>query len=239
MMALYNRAVALAGGTTAPAWLILDDVVIPKPYAKVIAGAYWDWDYVNKRNLFCQRLVVVMWTNGTMIIPVAFALWHKENSDYLNEQKRRYRTKNELARCLIYRIKRRGLPFDYLTFDSWYASKDNLNFLTRLKITYYAAVKSNRVFNKNGNTLSCSKLAAKYKTRDYTPYKNRDVRAKSFIGYLNEVDHDQKLTIIKNVNRSKFLRCLIPEDENGKKKKPKDPNKYLITNNLKLDFGQK
>ena len=238
MMALYNCAVALAGGTTGPSWLALDDVIIPKPFSKVIAGAYQDWDYVNKRHLLCQRLVVVMWTNGSMIIPIAFSLWHKKNSDYLKEKKRRYRTKNELARCLIYWIKRRGLPFDYLTFDSWYVSKENLNFFQRLGITYYAAVKNNRIFNQKDdslscNVLSCRKIAAKLKTRDYTNYKTRNLRAKSFAGYLNEVKHDQTLVVIKNANRNPYLECLLKVDKDGKKKETKGSKCILYHQQLK------
>ncbi|MCP4457687.1 MAG: transposase, partial [Cytophagales bacterium] len=167
-----------------------------------------------------------------------------KNSDYLKEKKRRYRTKNELARCLIYWIKRRGLPFDYLTFDSWYVSKENLNLFQRLGITYYAAVKNNRIFNQKGNALSCRKIAAKLKTRDYTNYKTRNLRAKSFSGYLNGVKHDQTLVVIKNANRSPYLECLLKVDEvdevdkDGKKKEPKDQNAYFITNNLKeTTFG--
>ena len=43
----------------------------------------------------------------------------------------RYRTKNEIARGLIYRVVRKGVRGEYITFDRWYASKKNVNFLTR------------------------------------------------------------------------------------------------------------
>jgi SRSO17 transposase len=256
MVVLLDHAIVLAGGiVTGQSWLILDDVLIPKPFAKVIAGAYWDWDHCDKRNVFGHRVVVLLWTNGVMLIPVAFALWHKKNSAYLKETERAYRTKNDLARCLVYMVKRRGLPFDYLTFDAWYAGVDNLNFFNRLKVTYYAAVKSNRTLTpgKEEETITCQTLAGRYRTRDFNSYRNGDARARGFAVKLKEVDHDQKLVIIKNLAGSAFLSVIPseqPQEKRAKKKtaktkkgakgkkaaKPKkqkkaDPNKYLITNN--------
>jgi hypothetical protein len=258
MMALFDHAVALSGGiVTGQSWLILDDVLIPKPFAKVIAGAYWDWDHCDKRNVFGHRVVVLLWTNGVMLIPVAFALWHKKDCAYLKEEGRRYRTKNDLARCLVYLVKRRGLPFDYLTFDAWYAGADNLNFFNRLKVTYYGAVQSNRTLTpgQEKEPISCRTLAGRYRTRDFNSYRNGEARARGFAVKLKEADHDQKLVIIKNVARSAFLSVIPPEqpqEKRGKKKTAKskkgakgkkaaktkkekkaDPNKYLITNDSK------
>lgn len=232
MIALCNQAIAMMRGMPAKSWLILDDVIIAKPFSKVIAGAYWDWDYVNKKNEFCIRLVVLMWTNGLINIPVAFSVWHKQDSAWLKMTKKRYRTKNELARCLIYKVIRRGLSAQYITFDSWYASKENFNFLKRLDMVYYAAVKNNRIFNQTGRRRSCKELAASYKTRQFNYYKNRSFRAKSFTGWLNDVTHEQHLTIVPKYRHSAYFANILPPEE--KKKKEKDPNLYIVTNNLNV-----
>jgi len=231
MIALYDHAIIIAGGIPTESWLILDDVIIPKPFSKVIAGAYWDWDYVNKKNEFCIRLVVLMWTNGTINIPVAFSMWHKEGSAWLKEQKKRYRTKNELARCLIYTVTRRGLPFQYITFDCWYTSKDNVNLINRLGLTYYAAVKNDRIFNQTNSRINCKALAASYKASQFNYYQNRSFRAKSLTGWLKGVTHDQKLTIVPKYRKRAYFANILPP-ENKKNKKKRDPNLYIVTNNL-------
>ena len=118
--------VALHCCSVGACWLILDDVIIPKSHAKKMFAAYWDYDYVEEKNIRCLRVVVLCWTNGYVKIPVAFALWHKEGCAYLQKTGGKFRTKNQLARILIWKVRRQGLRFDFLTFDSWYASADNL-----------------------------------------------------------------------------------------------------------------
>jgi hypothetical protein len=96
-----------------PGYLILDDVLIPKPFARYVAGAYPGYDHAQKRHVVGQRLVVLIWTNGVLCIPVAFVVWHHRLFV------RRYRTKNELARIVVYWAVRHHLPCTYLTFDNW------------------------------------------------------------------------------------------------------------------------
>ena len=305
MEALLNQALLMTSGTTLPSYLILDDVVIPKPFAKWIAGAYWDWDHVDQRKVFCHRVVVVVWTNGVVVIPVTFALWHKKHSAYFLTptatftaeeytklvaqfphvgpllspwvtfqddtvvlevvtltawQKQligkeafaviathavnhhRYRTKNELARCLIYTVVRKGLHVEYITFDSWYASKENLNFLTRLGLVYYAAIPCSRkissAFRVSTSTplpiesRSVSKLAATYATRDYIPYPRGHLRALALLLNLPGLNHGAKLVIIKRRDWQKFLKHHLPPDHPIHKQKSDDPNTYLLTNNI-------
>ena len=305
MGALLNQALLMTSGATLPSYLILDDVLIPKPFAAWIAAAYWDWDHVEQRKVFCHRLVVVVWTNGVFVIPVAFALWHKKHSAYFLNQtasftheeytafveqfphvrallsplvtfredlvalaggslsgwqkqligkeafaviathaanRHRYRTKNELARCLIYLVLRKGLRGEYITFDSWYASKENLNFLTRLGVVYYAAIpcsrKVTRAFRVTSATqvqsepLSVSKLAATYTTRDYIPYPRGQLRALALFVNLPGLNHGAKLVIIKRRDWHHFLKQSLPSHHPLHKQKDKDPNTYLLTNHI-------
>jgi hypothetical protein len=305
MGALLNQALLLTTGGILPSYLILDDVVIPKPFSRWIAGAYWDWDHVEQRKVFCHRVVVIVWTNGLLVIPVAFALWHKKHSAYfLNRsaafssdeyaafvtqfphvrlllsplvtiqddcvvldvatlspwQKRlvgkdawaelashaanhhRYRTKNELARCLIYLVVRKGLRGEYITFDSWYASKENLNFLTRLGLVYYAAIPCSRNLTSAFRVSTSaplpvdsqrvSTLAASYSTRDYIPYHQGRLRALALLVNLPGLNHGAKLVIIKRRDWHQFLKQHLPPNHPFHKQKNDDPNTYLLTNNI-------
>ena len=59
-------------------WLIVDDVLIPKPYARLIAFCGWDFDHALRRNVFGLRLVFVVWCNGGLTVPLGFSVWQKD-----------------------------------------------------------------------------------------------------------------------------------------------------------------
>jgi hypothetical protein len=120
-----------------PGYLILDDVFIPKPFARYVCGAYPGYDHAQKRHAIGQRLVVLIWTNGVLCVPIAVAFWH--HRDFV----RTYRTKNQLARILIYWAVRHHIPCTYLTFDNWYASKQNLRFFTQLGLIFVTKLRHN------------------------------------------------------------------------------------------------
>lgn len=129
--------ILLITGVYDSGYIILDDTVVPKPFSRFVAGTYVDYDHTQKRHVRCHRIVVVIWTNGAIYIPVAFAFWH--HRDFVS----RYRTKNLIARILIYYVVRHHIPFSYLTFDNWYAAKQNLNFFTKLGITFVTRLRKN------------------------------------------------------------------------------------------------
>ena len=130
-------ALFLITGIYDTGYIILDDTVVPKPFSRFVAGTYVDYDHTQKRHVRCHRIVVVIWTNEAIYIPVAFAFWH--HRDFV----RKYRTKNQIARILIYYVVRHGIPFSYLTFDNWYASKQNLRFFGKLSIKFVTRLRNN------------------------------------------------------------------------------------------------
>jgi hypothetical protein len=130
-------ALFLITGIYDTGYIILDDTVVHKPFSRFVAGTYVDYDHAHKRHIRCHRIVVVIWTNGAIYIPVAFAFWH--HRDFV----RKYRTKNQIARILVYYVVRHGIPFSYLTFDNWYASKQNLRFFDKLSIKFITRLRNN------------------------------------------------------------------------------------------------
>jgi hypothetical protein len=128
---------SLITGIYETGYIILDDTVVPKPFSRLVAGTYVDYDHTQKRHVRCHRIVVVIWTNGVIYIPVAFAFWHHRAFV------RKYRTKNHIARTLIYYVVRHHIPFSYLTFDNWYASKQNLRFFDKLSIKFVTRLRNN------------------------------------------------------------------------------------------------
>ena len=57
--------------------LILDDTVIPKPFATAIEGLAWVYSSQERRAVYGLSLVLLIWTDGTGRIPLGMRLWHK------------------------------------------------------------------------------------------------------------------------------------------------------------------
>jgi hypothetical protein len=185
-----------------PGWLILDDVLLPKPWAAAIALCFWDYDHASRRNSFGQRLVFVIWSNGRLLIPLLFAFWQKDPTRKPRRKKRarrqttkaqprrrrrrqrkakgprrvrcasgvRYRTKNELARVLVWRLVRRGLPVEFVLFDNWYAAHDNFKLFERLSLKWVTRAKSNYQVTSDGHWLTVKQVAAQVAKANYHYY---------------------------------------------------------------------
>lgn len=132
---LVHTIVATTG---VPGLLILDDTMLPKLFAKAIWGVYHDRDPATGKVVPGMRMVWVIWTNGLLVIPLGFLLWHKQG--YVPSGVRRYRTKHELAQALVWTLHARGLRsglhVSYLLCDGWYCTQDNLRRFQRLGFFY-------------------------------------------------------------------------------------------------------
>jgi hypothetical protein len=80
------RLLSLLGGE---GWLILDDVLVPKPYARLIAFCSWDFDHALRHHVFGLRLVFVVWCNGWLTLPLGFYVWQKDPTRPRRKKKRR------------------------------------------------------------------------------------------------------------------------------------------------------
>jgi hypothetical protein len=251
MLEILNKAIELSTGSCMSSLLIVDDVIINKERSQKTEGVEWDWDYVNKKYVLCMRFVVVAWSNGIITLPVAFAMYHKRNSDYLLKYRKKFRTKNQLCCALVYQLLRKGLDFDHLLFDSWYSSAANIRTFNRLNISFVASLKSNRklrlTFNPLSNkpkrqikksrwyTLTCTQLAAqKPYVRDYSYYKTISARARQSLVFVESVNLHLKMVCIKNYAKNDAFKKMHTSAD----KKAKDPNKYLVTSNLCLTIPQ-
>jgi len=252
MMCCLQAALTMASGTPQVCWLILDDVILPKATSKKMLAAYWDYDYVRDKNIRCLRVVVLCWTNGIIKIPVAWALWHKKGCAYLMETHTKFRTKNQLAHILVYVVQRKGLPFHYLLFDSWYAGVEHLWWYHKRGIRFVTATKNNRSLRllwclvsqrpvrprkdtQRWRTMSPFQLAQQYPhTRDYHYYPAIDCRTRRWEITLEGFSDILSLVCIKNYATNPAFSDMVT----SKEKKQKDPNKYLLTNDTSLTVVQ-
>ena len=58
-------------------YLILDDTVIPKPFATAIEGLAWVFSSQERKPVYGLSLVLLVWTNGSLRIPLGMRLWRK------------------------------------------------------------------------------------------------------------------------------------------------------------------
>ncbi len=151
--ALMMGMLRLVGQLGVRGVLILDDTLLPHDRSKKMAGVYRDWDHAEQRFVYGQRLVLLLWTNGLWRIPIAYAFWHKKGV------RPRYKTKNDIARTLLRWAVSRGLRPDYVTFDNWYASKQNLKFIvSTLRLEFVTKLKKNTYLSWEGKKLQAKTI---------------------------------------------------------------------------------
>src|SRR3990167_2535650 len=109
-------------GKLSDGWLIIDDTVIPKQFAKVVENISWVFSSKEGRSVLGLNIVVLCWSNGTLTIPLAFKVWKKDGK----------KSKFDLAlELLSYAKNLLQLQPNYVVFDSWYASKNIVKRLYR------------------------------------------------------------------------------------------------------------
>jgi len=122
----------LSGG-----YLIIDDTVIAKPYAKKMQGASFVHSSLLDRTVFGYNIVFLCWSNGTITLPLSWR-WYKPNS----------KTKIDLAMTLVHEAKYRWkLTPDYVLFDTYYAAERLINRIVSYKWHVVGQLKCNRIIN--------------------------------------------------------------------------------------------
>jgi putative transposase len=125
-------------GKLSDGWLIIDDTVIDKSFAKQIENLSWIYCSKKQRSVLGLNLVLLCWSNGTITIPLAFKIWKKAGR----------KSKFDLAlELLAYAKNVLQIQPKYITFDSWYASKKILRRLKQYRWSFYSQLKRNRIFN--------------------------------------------------------------------------------------------
>jgi SRSO17 transposase len=132
---------------TGPGYLCLDDVVVEKPFAKVLAWGGWTYSHSQKQHVFGFHIVLCFWCTRQLRIPVGFRLWRPKR-----DGKAFYRTKLELAQSLITNVLRAGLTFEYVTFDLWYNARWFTKWLDDAEILWVSTLKSNALITFRGRT---------------------------------------------------------------------------------------
>jgi putative transposase len=118
-------------------YLIIDDTVIPKPFAVAIEGLAWVFSSLERKPVYGLSLVILVWTNGTLRIPLGLRLWRKSGPS-------KYALALELLSYARNRLRCRP---DYVLFDAWYPSRALLKRLRDYGWYFVCRLKKTRRFN--------------------------------------------------------------------------------------------
>lgn len=119
-------------------WLILDDSVLDKPYARKMGLVHYVWSGKHKRAVKGMDLLTLLWTDGDRHLPCDYRLYDKPNDG---------KSKNEHFRDLLREARARGFQPRGVLFDIWFTSLDNLKLIRSFGWNWLAPLKANRRVN--------------------------------------------------------------------------------------------
>jgi Transposase DDE domain len=117
--------------------LIIDDPVIPKPFAAAIEGLAWVFSSSERRPVYGLSLVLVIGTNGRLRIPLGMRLWRKGGPS-------KYELALELLSYARHRLRCRP---EYVLFDAWYPAQTLWRRIRNYGWYFGCRLKKNRRFN--------------------------------------------------------------------------------------------
>ncbi len=132
---LLDRALGVLF-TVVGGYLMVDDTVVEKPYAQLLSEAGWVWSSKHKKVIYGVSVVLVVWSDGQIRIPLGFRVWKKGGP-----------SKFELAlELLSYARNRLKCKPQFVLFDSWYPSKALLKRIADYGWYFICQLKKNRCF---------------------------------------------------------------------------------------------
>lgn len=128
--------------------LIVDDSIQPKLHSKENGLVAWHYDHSEQRCIKGINFVSALWADENCSIPMSMELIVKQLLwDGKKQQKawKTVQTKNDIFREMVGRLSCNG-RINYVLADSWYSSKENMEFITgKCKTHFVMALKSNRL----------------------------------------------------------------------------------------------
>src|SRR5919201_1929039 len=117
-------------------YLIVDDTVVEKPYARWLEEEGWVWSSKRNKGVYGVAVVLLVWTDGQIHIPLGYRVWKKGGP-----------SKFELAlEVLSYARNRLRCKPQCVLFDSWYPSKVLLKRVGDYGWYFVCRLKRNRGF---------------------------------------------------------------------------------------------
>ncbi|MFZ2313422.1 MAG: transposase, partial [Methylobacter sp.] len=133
--------------------LIFDDTIQEKAWTDENEIMCWHYDHCKGRSVKGINLLNALYHGGGVSIPVAFEVVRKpyQFSDVKTRKVKRASefTKNELMRTMIATCVANAIKCRYVLTDSWFAAKENFEFIQKKGKHFISALKDNRLVAKS------------------------------------------------------------------------------------------
>jgi len=182
---------------TDDACLIFDDTVQEKKWTDESEMMCWHFDHTVGKSVRGVNMLNALYYSNNVSVPVAFEIVKKPikfiDSNTGQTKRKSAITKNELMRDMIQTAINNQLKFSYILMDTWFASKENFEFIAKKNKHFIAALKSNRLFATN--------LKNKYQG-DFQKVDTLELSDKqSMQGYLK--GYDKEVLLVRRVFTNK------------------------------------
>ena len=120
-------------------YVCVDDVVIEKPFARLLPWAAWTYSHAKKQKVYGVHVVLLSWTSdpaGTWRIPVAFRVWRPKQWC----RPGRYRKKTDLVVAMLHELVAAGCPMAYVVGDTAYTGGQVSKTAARLGLTWVGTI---------------------------------------------------------------------------------------------------
>jgi putative transposase len=99
--------------TVAGGYLLVEDTVVEKPYARLRGEAAWVWSSKPRQVVLGGSVVLLVWTDGQVRLPLAFRLWQQGGASKFALALERLSSARKRLRCKP----------QVVLFDSWSPSQ--------------------------------------------------------------------------------------------------------------------
>jgi SRSO17 transposase len=183
-------------------YLVVDDVMVSKPFCKRCPWVGWTYSTSEKRKVRGFHVVVLLWCTSCWRIPVAFRLWRPQKSC----RPKRYRKKTQLAWEMIVEVQQQGLDIDYIAFDTFYTAGWMTKKINRLGWKWVGVLHPRTIVHYRNRRWEVASLGAwlrlKWRARP-------QLRARSIVAYLPKYG---TLRLVVTRNRHGNVEVLATND---------------------------
>jgi hypothetical protein len=193
MRGLLGVARGLSQRLDVPGYLVVDDVVIEKPFAKRLPWAAWTYSFAKKRKVYGCHVVLLSWSSdpqGTWRLPVAFRLWRPKRSCAPG----RYQKKTELVVTMLREMVAAGCPTAYLVGDTAYTGGGISKAAARLGLTWVGTLSPRTTVVYRGKRQAVRELAGRLKLKWRPKLGVRAIALRVYAPALGQV----RLVVLKN-----------------------------------------
>jgi len=190
--------------------LAFDDSIEEKKYTDENDIICWHWDHTFWRNLKWINLLQMLYVWDELNIPIWYEIVKKTekfiDSKTKKEKRRAEKNKNEVFREILKTVVKNTIKFKYVTMDSWFCNKKNLQEIIKLWKHFITETPRNRLVSLNYK----DKLEWKNQRVDSLKMNNNDIQ-KVYIEWL-EIEILLVKQVFTNKDDSIWERYLLCSD---------------------------